>query len=386
MLYLITGTPGAGKTQYTIDTVINNESFKYMTNEKGDKTERPVYYYGIPELKTGWEQLENAEDFVDCPTGSVIIIDEAHNHFPHESKKGKKPDHYVALATLRHKGYTIFLITQSPTDLDVYVRTKVGWHHHLERKFGSNNALIFTWDKAENPKDKSARNHTFSTKPYRYNKKIWELYKSAELHTVQRKLPLKLFYLPIAACLVLVPLYFIQDFIGDDKDADQPVDKTVLQDHEAIYSLENKTSPYATITQEEYVHLRTPLIDGQPWTSPIYDEVRKVVSWPRPQCLEGKMQGVGYRCICYTQQATKMDVPEDLCQGIVRQGYFDPAIEDVALYSNDKGYEPRIEEQDYYNEQPNFTVVGSYDQKTESTSSHNQMMQAFRDRLTAITN
>jgi len=51
----------------------------------------------------------------------------------------------------------------------------------------------------------------------------------------------------------------------------------------------------------------------------VYDEVVKPVEAPYPAaCVESVSQG----CRCYSQQATRLQVPDALCHGIVGGGFF----------------------------------------------------------------
>lgn len=72
------------------------------------------------------------------------------------------------------------------------------------------------------------------------------------------------------------------------------------------------------MTPAEYVKQFQPRVPGLAYTSPVYDEVTKPVRAPYPAaCVQGAS-----RCQCYTQQGTKLEVPKDLCQGIVAGGFF----------------------------------------------------------------
>ena len=51
MIYLITGTPGTGKTAFAVSSIINNREglFKYET-EDGEMVDRPLYFCHIDGL------------------------------------------------------------------------------------------------------------------------------------------------------------------------------------------------------------------------------------------------------------------------------------------------------------------------------------------------
>ena len=68
----------------------------------------------------------------------------------------------------------------------------------------------------------------------------------------------------------------------------------------------------------EYLREQQPRVAGLAYTAPVYDEVTKPVEAPYPAaCVK-----MGDRCGCYSQQATKLDVPKALCESIVSGGFY----------------------------------------------------------------
>lgn len=68
-----------------------------------------------------WTKIE-PKKWMDCPPGSIIVIDECQFVFPKKPNGSKLPEFYEKLAIHRHNGYDIFLITQNPTLVDNFVR------------------------------------------------------------------------------------------------------------------------------------------------------------------------------------------------------------------------------------------------------------------------
>jgi len=64
-----------------------------------------------------------------------------------------------------------------------------------------------------------------------------------------------------------------------------------------------------------------PRIAGRPETAPAYDQLRQVKAFPR---LAGCAMSPSRGCQCYTQQATRYEVPESVCREIVEGNVFDP--------------------------------------------------------------
>lgn len=122
---LITGLPGHGKGLYSLDIV----------NKLEKSSGRPVYYHNVKDLNLKWHQLDKPQEWVNCPEGSIILLDEAWQSFPLRPNAQIPPDFVAQLATHRHKGYDIFIVTQQPTQLDTFVRKLIDKHFHVVRDF-----------------------------------------------------------------------------------------------------------------------------------------------------------------------------------------------------------------------------------------------------------
>jgi zona occludens toxin (predicted ATPase) len=191
MLTLVTGLPGASKTLYTLDTV----------EKLAKKENRPVFYHGIPELTLDWQMLDKAEDWINCPDGSIIVIDECQSAFRPRANGQQVPPHVAKFETHRHQGLDIFLITQHPMLVDGNVRRLAGRHYHVVRFYGFNKSTVHEFDKVRENVDKnlkgSIENH------YIYNKDVYGWYKSASMHTVKKRIPMRLFL------IIALPIFFV---------------------------------------------------------------------------------------------------------------------------------------------------------------------------------
>ncbi len=179
MIKLITGVPGAGKTQYALHLAMQEK--------------RTVRCANIPLNKwpEGWSHIDPAEWQKSDPN-SLILIDEAQDYM---MASQKEPAAWVReLAKHRHHGLDIWLITQDPKQIHAYVRRLVGEWHNLTRLFGQNAANIDIRVGADD------RKPPLETKVWPYKKEIWELYHSATVHTKHGKLPWKL----VAGVIILL--------------------------------------------------------------------------------------------------------------------------------------------------------------------------------------
>ena len=129
MIILQTGVPGSGKTSSVVNMLMTDESYTHFTDKDGVKKKRPLFVNGIPELKIEHEELSDeqikSQPFQDfLPYGSLVIIDEAQRLMGTRSAASKVPPFIEALATHRHHGLDIVLITQHPSFLDSFVRRR----------------------------------------------------------------------------------------------------------------------------------------------------------------------------------------------------------------------------------------------------------------------
>ena len=143
MIYLFTGNMGTGKTSRVVSMILNNEDglFK-MKLEDGTEVDRPLYFChidGLDKRKFNAHELTEEEimsaplrDII--PQGAVLIVDEAHYTYPVRAAGRPVPPYIQELTELRHYGHTVILMTQHPSQLDVFVRNLVSKHTHLERK------------------------------------------------------------------------------------------------------------------------------------------------------------------------------------------------------------------------------------------------------------
>lgn len=205
MFYLITGTPGSGKTLYAVSTLVQELMKQKLTGKDGKPIQRRLVVDGIPDLIIPHETMTPSD--IDAKTsviscegqglanwpewvqpGDVMVVDEVQRYLRPRGL-GTKPQLCVTeLETHRHKGIDVVFITQNPMLVDQNVRRLVNQHLHLRRLFGGTRAVVYQWDSC------SADVHrvsTCTTKSYwGYPKDAYKLYKSSELHTkVKAKIP-----------------------------------------------------------------------------------------------------------------------------------------------------------------------------------------------------
>lgn len=314
LLTLVTGQPGNGKTLYTIAHV---EEMRKQEN-------RPVFYYGIPELTLDWFKLEDPTKWNECPEKSIIVMDEVQKVMPPRAASTRPPPFVEPLETHRHKGYDIFFMTQDPSLVDNHIKKLAGEHVHLIRQFGRETADVFKMQKVQDPTNANLKRAQRSSFPY--PKQVYEWYKSADAHTHKKKLPLKyklMFVLPFVCLAALGGGGKLLWDMAHPKGATQAKteaapDKKSSSSSAVMNGAASSSEPRHVMTSLEYVEQYRPRVSGLAYTAPVYDDLTKPKRVPVPAaCVTGKN-----RCQCYTQQGTKLQVDAGQCAQIVRDGFF----------------------------------------------------------------
>lgn len=324
MITLITGLPGASKTLITIQRI----------KQLSEQENRPVFYkpkehkddWGIEltpegEKVLGWQKLKDPECWYECPANSIVLIDEAQKQFKPRSTGSEVPKFESELETHRHTGLDLFLITQHPMFVSTHVRRLAERHYHHVRVFGTQRSTVHEFsgvrtDPEKNRVDSVRHEHSFPAE-------IFKLYKSAEVHTHKRNIPMRV-WMVAAAPLVLIALGYVawDQLTGSGS--------TIAQVQEAApEQISASAAPVATPAGQQYLSpaaylaAASPRVDGLPFTAPKYDEIQKPAVAPKPaSCIQSASKG----CRCFTQQSTPLNVPDDLCRQIVQGGWFDDTL------------------------------------------------------------
>lgn len=320
MIYLITGTPGTGKTSMVLKWVLDN---KYGLFKDNDDNYRPIFAVNIPNINRRILPIVDVlpEDLVAKPLaenfddGSIIIVDEASELYPTRASASKLPIHVDGLNKLRHHGLTLILLTQSPTMIDPFVRALVGKHVHIERKqVGSK---LYEWHSVQTSINDSARKDAYS-EVYKPDKRTFDLYKSSSKH-IKFKKSLSwhwygLLVFPILA--ILAYLYAgsrLNAMAGDAPTISTPSEQqasATTSDALASY-IPQPTQAFPTTTTPNHLTASdfVPTVPNRPESAPIYDNIRRVADFPQ---IVGCVQSAK-SCRCYTQQATVVEMTQSQC-------------------------------------------------------------------------
>ena len=306
---LFTGVPGAGKTLRSIFEALE---------KKGEG--RPVFHIGIDGMKPDVIPASPfpIEEWFKLPSGSVLIVDEAHKFLPIR-QPGRPPEWIQKLTEIRHFGIELFIVTQDPRNIDAFVRRLVGEHRHMSRKAGLPGAMVRTFQGvSEDPNDFTNRQSSQQA-PWKYPKHLFQVYESATLHVVKPKIPKKILFaiVLLLVCVIGLPvlLYGFQDTVADLDSVSSPVPSSA-----SGFLPSGSSGRVSYKTLDEYMKAMTPLSPVAPWTAPIYDEVRTVKSVPdKLACYIGSRG-----CRCFTEQMTRVQLPEIVCTSLVHDGIYSP--------------------------------------------------------------
>lgn len=312
---LVTGLPGHGKTLYTLA----------RWKAEAEKEGRPVFHNNIPGLNIpGWMPFD-VKDWGGLPAGSLVIIDEAQFAFP-VTGRGQTPLWVQELATHRHKGIDFVVITQNPMLLDTFVRKLVDRHFHIVRRFGTHFAKVYEFvngvkeDVAKNRKD--GIEHEF-----RYPKDAFNWYKSAELHTVKRRIPARVYLIVILPFVFGALVWTAYHRMSPEYAKEQATkagyassEQTAAMQPGAYVQTGRAPGPSGSsqMTPAEYAAAYTPRIEGLPHTAPIYDGVTQPQQAPYPAACIASAK----KCQCYSQQGTRLDMRDALCRQLADGGFF----------------------------------------------------------------
>ena len=343
---LFTGLPGHGKSLRLVYELVSEEY-----------AGRPRYVHGVDELD--YDKL-NAQDFdpkewQDLPDGSVIVVDECYKHFPARSSHQRPPDYIEKFAEHRHQGKDFLLACQDPMQIDPFLRKLVDRHVHMKRSMGMERTAMREFQGVHpTPGTKRAIDDAVQSKQWAFPKKLFGLYKSANAHTVKRRLPLKaygagLVVLGAIGAIAYMGYVFMFDFgplQGDsgelseqlqlERDLGRNPAELIAGNYEPVGALPGTPGWEAQVEQTQALYFRQHIeaLEGLPWTSPYYAEVLEPVTFPKPRCVLVMEEE---RCICHTQQSTRMQLTFDQCSYFATNGFFDPTKEDQLFHGPEPG-------------------------------------------------
>lgn len=322
---LVTGLPGHGKTLWTLARL----------KPQAESENRPVFHNDIPGLAIDGWQVQKPDEWYDLPPNSYMLIDECQRVFPIRARSSAVPKHVSELETHRHGGLDLFLITQHPMLVDTNVRKLVDRHFHVVRTFGMKRATVYEFptgvqDSPEKNKGKAG----VVRHEWAYPKTAFGWYKSAEVHTVKSRVPLRVWLYALSFLLIPVLVWFcfqrlwVQHGLGDKAAASQAASAPGSA-ASVPPRVQHGVAP--VLTRAEYIARFEPRLVGLAFTAPAYDELTKPVEAPYPSVCA---YSPDFPCRCWSQRGFKLEVPESLCKQLARE-----PMDPYWLRRSDRGFE-----------------------------------------------
>ena len=337
MIYLFTGNMGTGKTSRVVSMILNNEDglFK-MKLEDGTEVDRPLYFChidGLDKRKFNAHELTEEEimsaplrDII--PQGAVLIVDEAHYTYPVRASGRPVPPYIQELTELRHHGHTVILMTQHPSQLDVFVRNLVSKHTHLVRK--AVGMKQYSWYNCVTNLDNPAGVAGVESSSWKPPKEAFKYYKSSSQHQkFKKKIPLAVWALiGIFAFMAWKGYNVYQIYQRGTGQQEQVEPREAVASQPQMELPTESTEPTAKIDNSLKATDFIPKLAEKPESKPLYDSVRQVKTFERlAACIDGGKSG----CTCYSDQGTALkEVTKAMCKDYVKNGmpfnpYKDPS-------------------------------------------------------------
>lgn len=340
MFTLRTGAQGGGKTLNTIKEV----------DTKAAKEGRTVYYHNIrgfkpdhPSIKATWIEFDNPKEWFNLPENAMIVIDECQTFFRVRPQGSAVPEYASALEVMRHKGHHLNCITQKPSLIDVHMRKLATEHIHYHRGHGSSIVKRLRFEIVCLEVEKRVDITDAETTRITLDKSYFDVYKSiadgAE-HHIKFRIPRAMYALGVCVIFLAAGI----SYVYKSRLATMAPQSLPAAEADSPLSVPQLSQPVQQVTQQQFIADRIPRVPDVPSSAPIYDELTKPVSYPKPSCMSSgnedfvrrnaKRMAIGYKadrlhgCRCNSQQGTRLDISFKSCMNYVENGYFDPAKPD----------------------------------------------------------
>lgn len=251
-----------------------------------------------------------------------------------------------SLTLHRHFGIEIYFITQKPYKLNDSVKASVVEHLILRRLFKLKAATIYTYAELQEQFGYSTMKNALTWRFWFYPKQMYKFYISAEEHDKSKKIPISLIFWLILPFLIMASAF---------KDSyNSPMFAGVLEyfglksKEEKTQPVQNQSTPVGSTTTEtktdssidcnltSNLHLEECQLVQKQKNEQLQSTVRQAISYNPNDPYRDLSQSFNYQsttqpvfsgCIkykgqyyAYTQQGTKLNVPESDCKKLIENG------------------------------------------------------------------
>ncbi|WJI17472.1 zonular occludens toxin domain-containing protein [Pseudoxanthomonas winnipegensis] len=331
---IYTGKPGNGKTALMMERLV----------AEAKKAERPIFASGIDGLQPGlatvlddpkrWNEKDADGNYV-LPNGALWFVDEAWKWFGHltDASRQVAPPHVMALAEHRHRGIDMVWTTQGPNQLYPFARPLIADHYHTVRRFGTSVIDVFHWEEMQEEVKSTAKREVAQRTTRTLPTSTFGTYKSAEVHTIKRRIPLKVMMLPLLLVVAIVCAWFAYSrlkpsayaaSLGAGRES-AAASAAAGSGSAAEVASKNERPQPKWKSLSEYAADHLPRFASMPWTAPVYDS-REVTADPMVYCmatgagLDANGRHTEPGCGCRTEQGTVYEMTEPECRRVANNG------------------------------------------------------------------
>lgn len=332
MLTIVSGVPGAGKTLWTIYNIEKERKRDHEAalKENPEATPRKVYYFGIPELTLDWVEFTDVTKWHEVENGAIIVIDEAQQHFRVLGSSAKRPEHYEKFDVHRHKGHDVYAITQDSANVDMRVKSMAGRHCHLNRSFGMEFSTLYTWGNVQRTTGKDlSKDKIAVVEQFKFPKEIYEVYKSADVHTHKKTLPWKKLGMTAGFALVsVIGMVWGLSKVGGGASLGEE-EPTPVEVPGTAFDLPGGLIPRGggvTVSIFEDATRFVPVIRDLPMSAPAYAGILGIQEAPKVDGCLSIVTDSEVQCRCNDQRGNTVAVTYQSCLAWIRDGFFDPTV------------------------------------------------------------
>lgn len=177
MMYLVSATPGTGKSCWVVKQITQ------WIDDPANKGRK--IYSNIAGLKIQGVEVP-PDDFRECPDGSIIVYDEAQEIEHYSSDSRANNPIAKALSKHRHRGFDIWFITQDPSLLHKYVLKNIYLHYYLWRPAQRQMIEIYTFARAIVTPTKDDFKNAYDKVWWRFDEYYLQFYKSTVVNTSKK--------------------------------------------------------------------------------------------------------------------------------------------------------------------------------------------------------
>jgi len=270
-----------------------------------------------PSVAREWDK--ELEHWQELPPGTLLVVDEAQD-FAKTNGKAGSPQWVMELSKHRHAGIDFVFISQDPRFLDPWVRRLANRHLHLVRKFGAEVSVTHEWDRCHDDPTEYHSTQASSKGLFRFPKELYQVYDSATLHQVQRKVPKKLYVL---AALIPFGAFLLWWGVHHFTSKSKPVEAVAKPETVRVEGRPDTPRAGHALSGEEYVRQFAPVVSVLPWSAPAFQKMQPS-DYPVAYCMAFETTQAKQDCRCLTQQGTRYEMALPLCLEVAKHGVFDP--------------------------------------------------------------